>query len=944
MRTSVLVGVGVALLLVGCHEEGTVGPWCSVDSVVRAPRASAYKLSTTEDGGGPGGASGRRCGAAGFAANVPPPASHYSGAGAIDVNQDCFCENPTVLGLDAGVFNGFTQGLAAATATCKLLGVGAAGHYSFANADCRLGYVDGFNQTAFSSEEDDGDLAWNMCPFLGQGVMGLAADTRAQELRSDVSFRDGAGAIRIERLWCRSYSGRLEARVSLPDAGFKDVCFGETGPRREYFMRFSAAGDWILDHLGPATVGGEGEGGTEIHEPRISAVVLGDPDCDQVRECESSFTSPSPPCPASYCEPGRAARCEPNDWHFLAQGFFAVDSWQADNLYLNVPMPLPRDSSGRPRPATGADAIDCGDHLAASAPLGVLVGVGCRRPEVIARAKPDDASGTVRFSAPRNKGPQTTKNAAGTQQCSDATLCPPNPVRLPNGSIDPNSYDRCNASPESNVAFAGDFVCRWKDPVDVWMCETCRCGDSSAPGAFFSASAQGYVSGLDPANPADAIAACNAVCGGFVCGGAEPSCEMNSCRPPPPSEARARLVARFGGEPPPPLIRISDVANYTVELLSALDGGSLLEVGTIGLGGEFVSQGATPLEGTVRLNLMASGSERQVQFAGLSLTAPSFSVGLSSITNAVGFAVYRFAGRFTSARAFRVPRGQFNVGLRATVDGTPGGTLVRNEADVLGQFDEPAGTFVLAGAGKTEEGKAVRFRLVGNVSNYPPVAIPGPDRTVECQSPTTTAVVLDGAPSMDPDQGDSISHYQWFEGGSGLSNRSTVTPAASMGRHLYELHVYDTSLASAVATTTVTVVDTTPPVLTLTSSDICLWPPNHAFDLVRLGTDITFTVRDTCDANPTVSILSVESDEPALAPGSGNTTPDVVSGPHAACVRAERSGQGTGRHYTVTLKAVDASHNTSFATVRVFVPHDNSAHLGCRRAVGLDAVDDQCGQ
>jgi hypothetical protein len=80
---------------------------------------------------------------------------------------------------------------------------------------------------------------------------------------------------------------------------------------------------------------------------------------------------------------------------------------------------------------------------------------------------------------------------------------------------------------------------------------------------------------------------------------------------------------------------------------------------------------------------------------------------------------------------------------------------------------------------------------------------------------------------------------------------------------------------------------------------------------------------DNCDTSPTCTITGVSSNEPVNGLGDGDTAPDwVITGALTLQLRAERSGTGTGRVYTVQVSCVDDAGNVATATVGVSVVHD----------------------
>lgn len=115
--------------------------------------------------------------------------------------------------------------------------------------------------------------------------------------------------------------------------------------------------------------------------------------------------------------------------------------------------------------------------------------------------------------------------------------------------------------------------------------------------------------------------------------------------------------------------------------------------------------------------------------------------------------------------------------------------------------------------------------------------------------------------------------------------------------------------------------DTTPPTFTsLTPSTATLWPPNHQMVPITL----TAVTEDNVGVVST-KVISVTSSEADNGLGDGDTAGDFeITGDLTVNLRAERSGKGTGRTYTITAEAADAAGNKTQKTTTVFVPKSQS--------------------
>ena len=301
----------------------------------------------------------------------------------------------------------------------------------------------------------------------------------------------------------------------------------------------------------------------------------------------------------------------------------------------------------------------------------------------------------------------------------------------------------------------------------------------------------------------------------------------------------------------------------------------------------------------------------------------------------------------------------------------------------------------------------VTVRYSQPIPNQPPVAVPGPDQTVECSGPQGSTVTLDGSGSSDPD-GDALQYvWTWGQNGRAVGMQASVT--LPLGMTIVTLTVDDGKGGVSSAPVKIFVQDTKPPttsielagtpgtngwytsdvVITLSSTDACsgvkeiryavdgtettaagsaavvtvsvegnhtfdffatdnagnhevvqsravnidktppelsvslhpniLWPPDHRI----VNVTPVIAVHDNLDAAPQVKLLSVTSNEPDHGLGDGDTANDIViNSDGTISLRAERSGSGQGRVYTITYQAVDSAGNTSTASATVTVPRN----------------------
>jgi hypothetical protein len=222
--------------------------------------------------------------------------------------------------------------------------------------------------------------------------------------------------------------------------------------------------------------------------------------------------------------------------------------------------------------------------------------------------------------------------------------------------------------------------------------------------------------------------------------------------------------------------------------------------------------------------------------------------------------------------------------------------------------------------------RADLFRdLRGTLVNQPPTAVAGPDQEVECNDIGRATFTLDASESDDPDN--NVVFFGWVRG-SRTGKLVGVLPRILLEQDVkstipYVFKVIDAFGQYDESTTHVSVVDTTPPTIkSVTASPNRLWPPNHRLVPVT----VSVSVSDICDAAPTCRIISVSSNEPTDGLGDGDTAPDwFITGDLTVDLRAERSGAGTGRVYTIKVQCTDSSGNAATKTVPVRAPKSQGA-------------------
>lgn len=212
----------------------------------------------------------------------------------------------------------------------------------------------------------------------------------------------------------------------------------------------------------------------------------------------------------------------------------------------------------------------------------------------------------------------------------------------------------------------------------------------------------------------------------------------------------------------------------------------------------------------------------------------------------------------------------------------------------------------------------VNVDLFGQLVNTPPTARAGDSRTVECTSPEGASVVLDGSGSSDPDDAPGlfpdIRLASWRVGdrfGEELGSDLQVSTSLGTGEsQTYRLLVMDSFAQTDVDTTTISVIDTTPPqvfcnaVATITPDQV---PDKNETDKPPVA--FTGTATDLCDADVTPEILAydcyaikkngrrVDKTRSCQVELSGDTLTVLDPG-------------GIGDHIAWTLTATDASGNS----------------------------------
>ncbi len=124
------------------------------------------------------------------------------------------------------------------------------------------------------------------------------------------------------------------------------------------------------------------------------------------------------------------------------------------------------------------------------------------------------------------------------------------------------------------------------------------------------------------------------------------------------------------------------------------------------------------------------------------------------------------------------------------------------------------------------------------------------------------------------------------------------------------------SVTSLSPFTVVEGLDTTGPALSVSVTPNVLWPANKKM----IAISASIAVSDDFDPAPSVTLVSITCNE-TLAAGDIQAAA-FNTDDRSFMLNADRNGNGSGRVYTITYRATDASGNSTIRTATVSVPHD----------------------
>jgi len=259
-----------------------------------------------------------------------------------------------------------------------------------------------------------------------------------------------------------------------------------------------------------------------------------------------------------------------------------------------------------------------------------------------------------------------------------------------------------------------------------------------------------------------------------------------------------------------------------------------------------------------------------------------------------------------------------NGSLTGALDGESG--LCAGDGETPCEVDSPDCDSA-GGPCQLDANMTVGVALAGSIVNQPPTANAGNDQTVQCTGTSGASFTLNGTAS---DADENIAVTSWRSGarnGTLLGEGPSLTQSLAVGgSQTYWWRAVDAAAAADDDSASVSVVDTVAPTLTLSVSPVAMSPPNHKLILVTA----TLSSSDTCDATPTIRLVSIASNEPDNGLGDGDQPNDIQGAAFGTddrqfLLRSERGGKKRDRVYTITYSATDDSNNTTQkqATVRV---------------------------